>query len=92
MIKRFCRIVIVVIFVVLFGYLVFVLKFVNLYERMIKFNLGNFFCYIILLYCYFDDKEELSVMVLYFGIFLFFIFINIIVIFGLYILVIRIIY
>lgn len=41
MAKRFCRIAIVVIFVVSFGYSAPVLKFANLYERMTKFNSGN---------------------------------------------------
>lgn len=92
MTKRFCRIAIVVIFGVSFGYSAPVLKFANLYERMTKFNSGNSSRYITLLYCHFDDKRESSVMVPYFGTLLFLTFINIIATSGLYIPVTRAIY
>lgn len=92
MTKRFCRIAIVVILGVSFGYSAPVLKFANLYERMTKFNSGNSSRYITLLYCHFDDKIESSVMVPYFGTLLFLTFINIIATSGLYIPVTRAIY
>lgn len=92
MTKRFCRIAIVIISVVSFGYSAPVLKFGNLYERMTKFNSGNASRYISIFYCHFDDNQESSVMVPYFGTLLFLTFINIIATSGLYIPVTRTIY
>lgn len=97
MIWKYCRLVFVIFVFFLLGYVVFVLKFGGFIEikRWLKRKIDNKICIIffIIRSCYFDDGlYGLRVMVFYFGILLVFLFINIIVIFGLYIFVIKIIY
>lgn len=93
MTKRFCKIAVVIISVVSFGYSSPVLKFGNLFDVMIKFNSGNATRNVSLSYCHFDDNSQQSnVMVPYFGTLLVLTFINIIGTSGLYIPVTKTIY